>query len=286
MTTRPLIFTDIDGTLLDHFDYSFSHVIDVIAALNERHIPIIANTSKTFAEMEKLQQTIGFHSPFISENGAVIYIPVGYFDQQPEGTITQGYYWVKAFCQPREYWLELLKQHAQAFNDDFIGFSSLSVAALCELTDLSPDNAKLALVRHYSEPLLWQGDAGRQQAFITLMASHGAHILQGGRFLHVGGDSDKGKAMMWLADVYAQQYQTSVTTIALGDSGNDTAMLEAADIAIQIKSPIHGFPALTPKKPSIKSTEYGPKGWAECINQVLLSSTGVLQTNRLSSEGV
>ncbi|MFC1520631.1 HAD-IIB family hydrolase, partial [Pseudomonadota bacterium] len=82
MTTRPLIFTDMDGTLLDHFDYSFSSAIAVIEGLNEKQIPIIPNTSKTFAEMEKFQQTIGFNSPFISENGAVIYIPIGYFDTQ------------------------------------------------------------------------------------------------------------------------------------------------------------------------------------------------------------
>ncbi|CAM4287407.1 HAD-IIB family hydrolase [Shewanella livingstonensis] len=273
MTTKPLIFTDIDGTLLDHFDYSFSDAIEVIEALNERHIPIIANTSKTFAEMEKLQQTFGFNSPFISENGAVIYIPIGYFSQQPQDTLTQGYYWVKEFCQPRQYWLELLHQHAQAFNDNFIGFSSLSVEELCEVTDLSPDNATLALVRHYGEPLLWQGDDVSKQAFIELMASVGAHTLQGGRFLHVGGDTDKGKAMQWLAAVYAEQYGTLVSTIALGDSGNDNAMLEAADIAIQIKSPVHPFPLLTTKNPSIKSSEYGPKGWAECIKQTLLSSS-------------
>tara|TARA_R110002124_G_scaffold109399_1_gene262203 strand:+ start:344 stop:1261 length:918 start_codon:yes stop_codon:yes gene_type:complete len=285
MTTRPLIFTDIDGTLLDHFDYSFSDAIEVIEALNERHIPIIANTSKTFAEMAKLQQTIGFNSPFISENGAVVYIPIGYFDQQPEGTFTEGYYWVKEFCKPRQYWLELLNQHAQAFNDDFIGFSSLSVEALCELTDLSPDNAKLALIRHYAEPVLWQGNEANKQAFIELMTRVGANTLQGGRFLHVGGDSDKGKAMNWLADVYSKQYNAPVTTIALGDSGNDNAMLEAADLAIQIKSPVHPFPILTTPKQSIKSNECGPKGWAECIKQTLLSSSAESQLNQLPFGG-
>lgn len=285
MTTRPLIFTDIDGTLLDHFDYSFSQAIAVIETLNERKIPIIANTSKTFAEMVKLQQTIGFNAPFVSENGAVIYIPIGYFEQQPEDTFTQGYYWVKEFSQPREYWLELLNEQAQAFKNDFVGFSSLSVEELCELTDLSPDNAKLALDRHYAEPLLWKGDDTNKQAFIKLMTTAGAHTLQGGRFLHVGGDTDKGKAMKWLAEVYSKQYGASVTTIALGDSGNDNAMLEAADIAIQIKSPTHEFPILTTNKQSIKSTEYGPKGWAECISKTLLSSSAEILTKPQLSKG-
>jgi mannosyl-3-phosphoglycerate phosphatase len=235
--------------------------------------------------MEKLQQTIGFNSPFISENGAAIYIPIGYFDQQPQDTFTQGYYWVKEFCQPRKYWLDLLTQHAQAFNDDFIGFSSLSVEALCEITDLSPDNARLALIRNYAEPVLWQGSETNKQAFIELMTRVGAHTLQGGRFLHVGGDTDKGKAMQWLADVYSKQYNTPVTTIALGDSGNDNAMLEAADLAIQIKSPVHEFPSLATKNPCIKSSEFGPKGWAECIKQTLLSSSAESPVKQLSLGG-
>lgn len=285
MTTKPLIFTDIDGTLLDHFDYSFNHAIEVIEALNERHIPIIANTSKTFAEMEKLQQTIGINSPFISENGAAVYIPIGYFNEQPQDTFEQGYYWIKEFCPPREHWLKLLAQQAVEFEDEYVGFSSFSVEELCEVTDLAPDKARLALVRHYSEPLLWQGDEARKQEFIKHMTSLGAHMLQGGRFLHVGGESDKGKAMNWLAQIYAKQYQSEVTTIALGDSGNDSAMLEAADIAIQIKSPTHDFPVLS-KKHTIKSQECGPKGWAECITATLLTPTLATPSTSMSLGGV
>ncbi|MDO6775083.1 HAD-IIB family hydrolase [Shewanella sp. 3_MG-2023] len=271
MTTRPLIFTDMDGTLLDHFDYSFSSAIAVIEGLNEKQIPIIPNTSKTFAEMEKFQQTIGFNSPFISENGAVIYIPIGYFDTQPQDTFTQGYYWVKEFCEPRSHWLTLLETEAKAFAEDYLGFSSLTAEELCELTDLTPEKATLALVRHYSEPLLWTGDDTRKQAFMAHMNSLGANMLQGGRFLHVGGHTDKGCAMDWLAQQYANAYQTSVQTIALGDSGNDSAMLEAADIAIQIKSPTHTFPKIDTTSTPIQSSQYGPKGWAECLEALFLN---------------
>ncbi|ARD20472.1 MULTISPECIES: HAD-IIB family hydrolase [Shewanella] len=272
MTTQPLIFTDMDGTLLDHYDYSFSSAIGVIEALVEKQIPIIPNTSKTFAEMEKIQQTIGFNSPFISENGAVVYIPIGYFEQQPEDTVTEGYYWVKAFCETRQHWLSLLDNQASEFAEDFIGFSSLSADELCELTDLSAEKAELALVRHYSEPLLWTADEERKQRFIDHMQKLGANMLQGGRFLHVGGHTDKGCAMNWLAQVYANAYQVGVNTIALGDSGNDSAMLEAADIAIQIKSPTHTFPTIQTSNKTMQSRHYGPKGWAECLQALLLDS--------------
>ncbi|WOT06850.1 HAD-IIB family hydrolase [Shewanella youngdeokensis] len=273
MMTRPLIFTDMDGTLLDHYDYCFSSANKVIEALVKKQIPIIANTSKTFAEMEYLQQKIGFNSPFISENGAAVYIPIGYFSSQPIGTFNQGNYWVKEFCEPRKQWLQLLETKTSDYATDFIGFSMLSVKQLCELTDLSIEQAKLAQQRHYSEPVLWTADEKRKKAFIEHMHSLGANTLQGGRFLHICGHTDKGRAMNWLAQVFAHEYQTSVQTVALGDSDNDSAMLEAADIAIQIKSPIHSFPNIITKNKIIQSQQFGPKGWAECLQALLLNSS-------------
>jgi mannosyl-3-phosphoglycerate phosphatase len=42
------VFTDLDGTLLDHFDYNFDAALATIADLKVRHISIIPNTNKTF----------------------------------------------------------------------------------------------------------------------------------------------------------------------------------------------------------------------------------------------
>ena len=42
-----VIYTDLDGTLLDHHTYSFDAARSTIAALSERGIPVIPCTSKT-----------------------------------------------------------------------------------------------------------------------------------------------------------------------------------------------------------------------------------------------
>ena len=53
MSNKPsyLIFTDLDGTLLDHFSYSHAPADQLIPVLQHAGIPIIINTSKTFAEV-------------------------------------------------------------------------------------------------------------------------------------------------------------------------------------------------------------------------------------------
>lgn len=272
MDKQALIFTDMDGTLLDHYDYSFNDAIPVMEALVEKRIPIIANTSKTFAEMEAFQKVIGFNAPFICENGAAVYIPKGYFKQQPKDTEVCGYYWVKSFCPPREHWLKALKTQGTAFKSQYIGFSAMSVDTLCSVTDLTPQKAQLALMRQYTEPLLWIGGEPLKQQFIEAMQSLGAVIVAGGRFLHVCGQTDKGIAMNWLAKVYKDNGAQAVQTIALGDSDNDTAMLNAADVAIQIKSPVHGFPVITNPNQIIQSEHPGPQGWAQCLSQLLLNN--------------
>ena len=52
---RPIIFTDLDGTLLDHDTYSWEPAAAMLAELQRRGIPVVLNSSKTLAELERLR---------------------------------------------------------------------------------------------------------------------------------------------------------------------------------------------------------------------------------------
>jgi len=273
MQKKRVIFTDLDGTLLDHYTYDTEPAEETLKTLKSHHIPVVLNSSKTQQEMLLIREQLNLSSPFIIENGAAIYIPVGYFKQQPQGTVLSDGFWIKSFCQPKQYWLSLLTEHATAYQDDFQGFSQLTDAQLATLTGLTLDKAKMAKQRQYSEPLNWLGNEQSKTDFIKLMNDLEANILQGGRFLHVSGQCDKGLAQQWLTEQYQQEEpQKQIITIALGDSNNDSAMLEEANVAIQIHSPVHPFPCLKRKHNVYQSRLYGPAGWAESIHDVLLSS--------------
>ncbi|MDO6445100.1 HAD-IIB family hydrolase [Colwellia sp. 1_MG-2023] len=281
-TDKVLIFSDLDGTLLDHYTYQANDAYDTISKLKEADIPIILNTSKTRAELANIQTELALDTPFIIENGAAVYMPKTTFAIQPADTTEVDNYWVKSFASSRKYWLELLETVCADFKHLYQGFSTLTVEQLTELTGLTPEKAAQAKQRQYGEPIHWLGDEKSKQLFIEQLVDYGANVVQGGRFLHINGYCDKGQALIWLTEQYREHYpQETVYTIALGDGENDIAMLEAAEIAVQIRSPVHDFPTLYRQNRHTIQTELcGPSGWAEAIQALLFSSSTSQQTQK------
>lgn len=69
-----IIFTDLDGTLLDS-RYSFRKALPAIKLIKEKNIPLILCSSKTRSEIELWRKKLNNNHPFISENGGGIFIP-------------------------------------------------------------------------------------------------------------------------------------------------------------------------------------------------------------------
>lgn len=264
-----LIFTDMDGSLLDHDTYSHLPADATLTELKARRVPIIPNTSKTYPELLQLNQELGLTSPFIVENGAAVFIPIGYFAEPPAEAVEFEGYWVKEFTQLRAHWIEVLNQAGQSFESLYEHFADMSIQRICESTGLSPEQAALAAERHFSEPVLWHGDEAQRLAFINALEDAGAEPLTGGRFIHVSGNCNKGRALNWLTAEYQRQRGGEFCTLAIGDSHNDVAMLEVADVAIRILSPHKAPPELKRTHNIITSTLPGPQGWSETVEQIL-----------------
>jgi mannosyl-3-phosphoglycerate phosphatase family protein len=267
MAARMLVSTDLDGTLLDHFDYTFKAAESAMHRLDSEDIPIVINTSKTFSEVSLLREQMKNQHPFIVENGSGIVIPKGYFEVLPETAKPYGDYHLIDFGADYASLCQQLQSMKDRYN--FEGFSDMSDEQVQAHTNLPIENAHLAKQRLFSEPLIWNGSDKSKQTFIEELNALGIQALQGGRFLHIMAPTDKGKSLDTLKQLYETQWQTNCFTVALGDSANDIAMLQQADIAVVVRSPKHPPLEVSGRQQTIITDGMGPVGWNQAITTIL-----------------
>ncbi len=260
-----VIFTDLDATLLDEDSYSFKDAENAIKALKHLNIPVILCSSKTKAEMEVYRKKMGLESfPFISENGAAVFIPKSSRLKIKRDSILKesADYFVYELGIPRKKILDILNELSKRFK--FKGFNDMSTKEISEITGLSLEEASLAQQRDYSEPILFLDSERKLEEFSKLLKEKGLNIKLGGRFYNISGNNNKGKAVNILKELYKSSYpEKDLIFIALGDSPNDLEMLENVDkpVVIKRKDGSHRI--------KIEGAYYtnfiGPKGWQEAI---------------------
>jgi mannosyl-3-phosphoglycerate phosphatase len=235
-----IVFSDLDGTLLDHETYGFDAARPALDRLVRLGIPVILASSKTRAEMRPLQQAMGLPDwPMIRENGA---------DGEPD-----------AYARLRA----ALNALDPALRTPFEGFGDMGTARVAALTGLDPDAAARARQREATEPGLWQGGDGALGAFLAALARAGIVARRGGRFLTLSFGGTKADRM---AEIMAALNRSR--SIALGDAPNDAEMLDFADIGVIIENPnAPPMPALGAHV--IRSALPGPRGWAHEIGRLL-----------------
>lgn len=266
---KKLIFTDLDGTLLDHSTYSHYAAQPALDRLADAGVPCLINSSKTADEVIPLHRHLGLDAPVAVENGSAIGIPpqsAGGWTGSTQRDEASGWHWA-VLGRPRLEILHILSELRCTSKARFRGFSELGLKQIEALTGLSREAAFLAARRNFSEPLLWEDSPEALQRFSAMAADRGLHAIQGGRFVQViGAGVDKGRALKWCAASYAVE---SVQTVALGDAPNDGAMLAAADIAVWVRSPVHPAGPEQGRHHTLHTKAVGPSGWAEAIHKIL-----------------
>ncbi len=267
---KKLLFTDLDGSLLDHHDYDYSASLPAIRSLRAQDIPWILTTSKTAAEVIELRAELENRYPFIVENGGGIFWETGSLLPQylPQHGLVEhwgeGFEYISLNRVLMPELLQLAASYKKQLKLSFIGFSDMSSQQVAEHTGLSLVKATKAKQRHFSEPLLWQDSEDNLLKFQKALEPHGLQLIKGGRFVHLMGLSNKGLALQWLAHYYHQAWSKPIETMALGDGINDIPLLEASDCPVIIRSPVNPLPKV--KHPNVIVTqESGPLGWNQAV---------------------
>lgn len=271
--TNLIIFTDLDGTLLDAKTYSFEPALPSLRLIKEKGIPLIICSSKTRKEIEYYRKRLDNHHPFISENGGGIFIPKGYsgFKIEDLGVKTEEtpYYHVvrlgARYHDLREAIKELRKE-----GFDVKGFGDMTAEELAEIANMNIDEARMAMEREFDEPFIYKGDDVELKRLFESIKTKGFSYTQG-RFFHILGNSNKGKAVSILIDLYEKKF-LEITTIAIGDSPNDLPMLERVDYPVIVQKPDGSYDQGINIPNLIRAEGIGPEGWNKAIRSILRGS--------------
>jgi len=252
MRANGVIFTDLDGTLLDVHTYQPS--LAAVASLRDLAklgILVIPVSSKTVVEVRPLMADLGLVGPAVVEGGPVIISEGG--SEKVTGPCRADLVAVLHQLQDRGWGVR--------------GMSEMSVEEVMELTGLGDAAARRAMTRSASEPFVMTGEPSdlEEGNIAEATAEIGASVARGGRFRHLlGRGVDKGagvRAVMALISTV-----DGVKTAAIGDAWNDLPMLEEVELGFLLGDAVEPE-AVPPGVTRLKRT--GPQGFVDAVGRIL-----------------
>jgi mannosyl-3-phosphoglycerate phosphatase len=256
MSRVALVATDLDGTLLDADTYDFAPARPAVEALRRAGIPLVLCSSKTRAEMMPLAAAIGSEGPLVVENGGAIVDRTG-------AALVLGVERARLLAE--------LPAVAGEAGVRVRSFAEMSAAEVAALTGLRLDEAERALLREYDEPFLVE-DPPRCEPDVDgrlerAARQRGLRVTRGGRFHHLCGPSDKGRALRAILDAAPADGDV----LAFGDAPNDLPLLLAATRPVVVPRPDGTLdPDLAARLPGAeRAPGPGPAGWAAAVLRAL-----------------
>lgn len=250
LMSERVLFTDLDGTLLDHHDYRPGPAAAAVTRLRAAGVAVVPVTSKTDAELGPIAAELGLCDGWITENGAQIRWP----DQAEPTVLGVAYRQVRVG----------LSAAAAAAGAQIRGYGDMSDEEVADLTNLSTDQARAARSRRFSESfLLVRGDLAELQRELN---RRGLQATRGGRLLTASGRHDKGTA------VRAYLARRPAVSWAVGDAANDAPMLAAVDRPYQVRRPDGRWARLD--VPGVTLVDgVGPAGFVQVAEHLLNQAT-------------
>jgi mannosyl-3-phosphoglycerate phosphatase len=261
-----IIFTDLDGTLLDYPAYSFEKALPALDLIRQSAIPLILCSSKTRTEIEYYRRKLANDHPFVSENGGGIFIPKKYFDSP----LPSASYPIEeeADCEvirlgARYSDLRKAVKELQQEGFEITGFGDMTAEELADIAKMQVEEAIMAKERDFDEPFVYKGSEHELPRLFNSINQKGFKHTQG-RFFHILGNSNKGVAVSILTDLYRNKFR-SIKTVAVGDSPNDIPMLESVDFPVLVQKEDGLYDPKIDMPKLMRADGIGPEGWNKAM---------------------
>ncbi len=260
-----IVFTDLDGTLLDHSTYSYSEAEKALRSLREKGIHLILCSSKSRDEIMIYRDKLSNNEPFISENGGAVYIPEKYGLKCEFDRTDNGFFVIEIGAK-----YKILKD---TFEDikrktgiNAKSITEFTVDEIVEMTGLSREEACFSQDKEYSLPFIIDGSEEDAENIKNEIQLSGFSYTEGARFAYLMGGNDKGKAVNILVDIFRKNYpEAKILTVGLGDSLNDLPMLEAVDKKFLVKKELGDYEDRIKVDDLVYADGIGPAGWNKAI---------------------
>ena len=255
-----IIFTDLDGSLLNRDNFKFDKIKDYIKSLINEGIIIIPNTSKTEKEIEEFIKELGSNLPYISENGSSIH---------RLNLINTNFPNKIVLSRDKQELIEIFNSKVpESLKAKCKFISKMNSKQQNKILGLQDDQLKNALNRKYTIPFLFEGDKKEKNRLFNILKSSSLTMQEGGRVLNLGDNTDKVKSMNQVLKIY-KKVESKIKVIAVGDNYNDLDMLKNCDIPCLVfndqfkQDQINIDNLIVSNKPS-------PEGWADVIKTALV----------------
>ena len=255
-----IIFTDLDGSLLNKDTFRFDEIEDYFRELVSKGIKIIPNSSKTEAELSDFNKLYNFNLSFIAENGSSIH-GLNLIHGNLPNFISMGRTLDKIYEIYKENIPNDLKQK-------IILISKLNYKEQEKIFGLPLDKIKLAMKRNHSIPIKFTGSEVEKNELTKIINDAGLTVQTGGRIMNICDNVNKSKAIIKTLELIKNEIKNEVITIGVGDNQNDIDMLKETDYSCLVKNDNFDSSLINIDN-LIKSSEPSPMGWADVIKTAI-----------------
>jgi len=218
-----VIFTDLDGTLLEEDGSLSPEARSALGALGTRGVRVVPLTSKTRLELARWLEELGGERWGAFENGAALMTPSGV-------EVLPG-------ALPVDRLRGVLRDVRDETRLAIRSIEEMPDEELAERTGLPLSGIPLVRAREFDLP--FRAPEGAEETISRALQSRpGTQLTKGDRFFHLLGRHDKADALRRLVELLRPSL-----TIGLGDAPNDAAFLRIVD-----------HPVLVPRKAGVDET--------------------------------
>ncbi len=258
-----VIFTSIDGTLLDARTFDIGRGRATIRRLHAAGIPVIPVSVLTLDEIAPLATELGLrHAMVIEAGGAIARWSDTGWDVEPCGP-------------PAQTLLDVVRDIEDRSGANLLVYSALPEEEAARISGRSGEMLLASTRRRFSEPFVIE--TGSLESVIRAAAEIGFSVRRGRRFLHLCRACDEGEAFTRLRVELGCE-----VAVAVGGVAVDAEFLSRSDIPIIVPGPdgVHD-PELRARVPHAHlAPAPAPDGWAAAVDQVLERLAGTKRSAR------